>query len=156
MNLNTFFQLAVYICIVLLLFTLAVNFVNATGAFPITVDSGIETEGRDSPGLFENITGLAPGEIPGFPGGMDFIWAAMLSVTGIAAVAVAVLMHNTTPLGIWLFSSVFWVSYQGMYDVVNITGIFDTNPMASFFILGTVTIFFIWVAAIIGMFTGSG
>lgn len=147
-NLNTFFQVAVYICIALLLLTLAINFVNATGAFPIEVSTSVATEGQNTTNIFNDITGLT--------GGMEYIWLTVLSITGIGAIAVAVLMHSTTPIGVWLFSSVFWTSYGRMIGTINITGVFDVDPMASFLVMGTVSILFIWTAAIIGMFTGSG
>jgi len=147
MNLNTFFQVATYLCIILLLFTLAINFVNAMGIFPVDVKTGISTEG-DTPNIFSDITGL--------DGGMEYIWITILSVSGIGTIVVAILMHSTTPVGVWLFSSVFWTSYIRMIDVVNVTGVFDTDPLLSFLKIGTVAMLFLWVGAIIGMFTGSG
>ncbi len=106
MNLNTFFQTCIYICIGLIVFTLAINFVSATGVFD-PVSSGVPAD--DTSGTFEGFTG-------GFS--MDLMWITVLSIAGLASVAVAILMHSAIPVGVYIFSAVFWASYGNALGVL--------------------------------------
>ena len=150
-ELSTFLQISIYITIALVLFTLCVNFISALGVFQTTLETGISTTGS-SDNIFSQITGLS--------GGMEYVWSIILTLTGLAAVVVAVFTRQVTPIGIYLFSAVFWTSYNRCISVINVpigdgTMLFSTMPMSMFLVIATVGILFLWAAAIIGVLTGS-
>jgi len=80
---------------------------------------------------------------------MNDMWLAVLFGTGILGLFLAWAMHSAVPIGVWLFSSVFWSSYG------NALGVLDIVP-AEFRLIGTAVMLFIWVGAVAGMFSGSG
>jgi len=113
---------------------------------------GIVTTGG-SDNIFQELTGLS--------GGMEYVWGIVLTITGVMSVGAAILMHSATPIGAYIFSAVFWTSYNRCISVVNIpmgdgSLLFAAEPMASFLVIITVGILFLWSAAIVGIFTGSG
>lgn len=143
MNLNTFFQLCIYICIVVIVFTLAINFVNGIGVFE-PVKSGVPT-GTDTNNTFGGF--LQGGSISG----MDAMWGVVLTVGGLIAVAGAIAMHSAIPVGAYIFSGIFWTSYM---NALGVLGSFFIPP--EFQLIGTVMMFFFWCGAVAGMFSGSG
>jgi len=143
---SSFYQTCIYLCIVIIIFTLSINFINTLGIFK-DVDSGIETEG-DADNIFQ--------EISSFDGGFEYVWLTLLTASGIGALLVAKLTSSTNMIGIWLFSSVFWSSYAKCISVVNINSNGVAWIPADFLIIFTVGLLFLWAAAIIGMLTGSG
>ena len=154
---ESFFQLCVIFAFLLIIFTLAINFVNALGIYgDTTVDTGIDTSVSDvnsteferSNNIFAKISGLS--------GGSEYVWTTILSVSGIVSIAVAILMHSAVPVGVWIFSSVFWASYIRCISVINVNGIFTTAPLSGFLIIVTVGIIVIFMGALAGMFSGSG
>jgi len=145
---KSLFQICFLICMLLIIFTLIINFVVALGVFgDATLNTPVATEG-DEQDLFY--------EISGFSGGMGQVWFIVTAVGGILSVAAAILMRSTTPIGIYLFSEIFWTSYSKFIDTVNINNIFGGEPLGMLFLVITVGLLFIWVGALIGMLTGSG
>lgn len=154
---ETFFQLCVIFSFLLIIFTLSINFINAIGVFGDTsVETGIDTEVADvdadeyetSDNIFSKITHLS--------GGSEYIWTTIMGVAGIISIGVAILMHSAVPVGIWIFSSVFWTSYVHTLGVVNVNNIFSTSPMSGFLAIITVGMIVIYMGALAGMFSGSG
>ena len=139
---NTFFQTAIYICILIIILTLAINFINGLNLF-IDVESGVSVGDKPN-NVFQSITG--------FTGGFEYIWISLLTATGLGALVVAKLTQSTNMIGVWLFSGVFWTSYNKCISVVDVNGWIP----AEFLLIFTVAILFLWAAAIIGMLTGSG
>ena len=151
-ELNTFLQICIYISVALILFTLCVNFVSALDVFQTTVETGIVITGS-SDNIFSELTGL--------DGGMEFVWSIVLTITGVLSVGAAILMHSAIPIGAYLFSAVFWTSYNRCISVVNVPVsegvlLFSTEPLSLFLMIISVGILFLWGAAIVGIFTGSG
>jgi len=138
---NTFFQICIVIVITLILFNLAVAWVDTLNIYQTNVDTGIAT-GADQNETFQNIAGI----------NIDSIWTLVLTGTAIAGIALAWITRSTTIIGIVLFSLVFWASYWNTLSILNIG---DYIP-GGFILIGTAGMLFIWVGAIIGMLSGSG
>ena len=140
---NTFFRICVYFCIALMVFTLLLNFVAATGAFSYTPDDAGK-EITDTGTVLEDVTAL---EEPN----MDYLW--LLVVGGIGAgLVVGALTHSVVPAGIFVFGSIFWASFINVHGILSIGGFIPTDLLTIF----TVGVVFIFIAAIVGMLTGSG
>lgn len=155
MRINTFFQLCIFICICLIAFNLVFNFVNGLGAFeniPIGTPVGSntsETFGDASSGLMKGtpLKSAGGGSFSGF----GDIWDIVLTLGGIGAVVVAILMHSAVPVGAYIFSGVFWVSYGNSISVIS-----SMHIQPEFLMIGTVLMLFFWAGALAGMFSGSG
>jgi hypothetical protein len=154
---ETFFQISIIFSILLITFTLAINFVSALGVFgEIDFETGIDTESSLNNDDVSSISDEVFVQLSGFTGGMGQLWFSILTITGIGTIVVAILMHSAIPIGVWIFSAVFWSSYIRCINVINVGGIFTTNPMLQFLIILTVGLIFIWIGALAGMFGGSG
>ena len=140
---NTFFRTCVYLCFALLLFTLVFNMVDATNAFPTEGTIGPDISDEDS--ALSELTGLSDPN-------MNAIWVAVTTLAGLGALALAWLTHSITPIGLWLFGEVFWTSWIRTQSVLN----FGSYLPAEFILIFTVGMMFLFIAAIIGMLTGSG
>ena len=138
---NTFFRICIYYCLALLVFTLLFGLVNATGAFTI-VDEGLGIS--DTEGALGDLTTL------GTPN-MNYI--IVLIAGGLAAGLVAgVLTQSIVPVGISIFGSVFWASYINTYSILSVGSYIPGELL----LIITVCTILIFVAAIVGMLTGSG
>ena len=146
---ESFFQICIIFSILLITFSTSIIFINALDVFGSEVEAGIDIESGDtSDNVFTKITGLS--------GGAQYIWATIMTISGIIMIAVAILMHSAVPVGVWIFSSVFWTSYTGLIGVININGIFTEEPLLYFLLIFTVGLTFVWMGALAGMFSGSG
>jgi len=128
----------------MLAFSLIANFVESMGMFP-NVDSpgasGID-ETNDALGL----TTL---------GDDATMWTIFIGVTGltfIGAVALAFMTKSITPIGLHIFGAVFWASWINMLSILSYGGYIPGD----FLIVFTVGVMFVFIAAIVGMLTGSG
>jgi hypothetical protein len=143
---STFFQTCIYICILLIILTFAISFINELNLF-YDVNVGVETTNKPN-NFLEELTG--------FEGGMEYIWLALITSSGLGTLVVAKLTQSTNMIGVWLFTSIFWTSYNKCLSVINISyGSQEWIP-AEFLIMFTVALLFLWIAAVIGMLTGSG
>ena len=147
MNLNTFYQVCIYITVGMILFTLSFNFVAGLDVYDTTAEHGL-VPGDNTNETFMNLT-----ESPEFEGGMvlDNIWTFVLA-GGIGAIVVAGITRSPIILGVYIFSFVFWTSYGNTLSIINIGGYIP----AGFLLIGTVGMAFIFVGAIAGMLGGSG
>jgi len=139
----TFYRTCIYLCVVLIIFTLSINFVNALGVFS-SYDASPTEESLTTENALEQISGLS--------GGMEYIWGLAIGLGAGATMFLVYLSKQISPLGIYLFSSIFWTSWLKMNTVININGVIP----AELIMLFTVGAMFIFIAAIIGMLTGSG
>jgi len=139
--LNSFFRICVYICLLLIVFNLTWAFVHSLGAFPIG-EEGTSSERTSS--VIEIFTGLS--------GGMLGLWGLVTGLGIVGAIGIGALMHSTTPVGLFIFADVFWVSYNGTLQIMNI----GNYMPAEFLLIATVGITFLFIAAVVGMLTGSG
>ena len=65
---------------------------------------------------------------------------------------VAKMTQSTNMIGVWLFSSVFWTSYNNAISVIDV----NSWIPGDFLLMFTVAFLFLWVGAVIGILTGSG
>jgi len=147
---NTFFRMCVVICLGLLVFTLALSYVDSTGAFP-TGGSDLGQEIGDTGTSLEHTTDL---EEPN----MNWLWASIIVGVG-AGIALAAgsryigaNVNATVLAGLSVFSTVFWASFIKTHSILSI-GNFIPGAMLTIFSILTG---FVFIAAIIGMLTGSG
>ena len=139
----TFYQTAIYLCLALMIFSLAAAVVDATDAFD--TDSSIGTDVNSTSNALESLTGLSDPN-------MNAIWAAATALSGIGAIALAWITHSVTPVGIWIFGEVFWTS---LIRTLNILAM-GSYLSIEFIIMVQVIVIVLFIAAIIGMLTGSG
>ena len=149
MNLNTFFQVCIYMTVCMILFTLSVNFVSALGVFPTgDVEAGVNV-GDSTNETFMEFTKSTED-----PSGLSMtsIWTIVLTGAGIGTLVIAWITKSTVILGVYVFSVIFWVSYG---NALSILGLGNYIPL-DFLAIGTGGMIFIWVGAIAGMLSGSG
>jgi hypothetical protein len=139
--LSSFFRITVYICLALVCFNLALIFVDSLGVFPYTSASGKEITNTSS----------ALYDFAGFSGNMNYLWGLVLT-GGIVGGVIGFLTSSFIPIGISIFSTVFWATYIRTLGIISIGGYVP----GEFLIIFTVAIVFVFVAAIIGMITGAG
>ena len=139
---NTFFRICIYYCLALLVFTLLFNVINVTGAFDINVNEGLQITDTDS--ALGELTMLATPN-------MGFLIG--LIATGVAAgIVVGWITQSIVPVGIGIFGSVFWASYINTHSILSMGGYIPGEVL----LIITVCTALIFVAAIVGMMTGSG
>jgi len=126
----------------MLIFTLCVNFVSTTGFFDSSVEVGPDINETSGNQTMLNIAGYT----------VDTVWAALFSVALIGGIALAWITHSTAVIGVYFFSVIFWASYVNMWGVVNL----GNYVPPEFSTIAHASILFLWVGAIIGMFSGSG
>lgn len=143
-DLSNFFRICVYFCLVCIVFTLCVNFVSGLGIFP-TVSGGedVDLSTTDITGT-EIFDMLTP-----FDGGMQYIWLLFTSLTGITAFILARAFGTTTIIGVWLFGEIFWTSYANALGVLDVVSLINWE----FVVLFTSALCFVFIGAIISMFT---
>jgi len=139
---NTFFRICFFMCLALITFNMLFLFVESTGAFPYSDDKAIDIDDSNALSI---LTGL---DDPS----MNAIWAIATTGGAIGAITIAWITHSIAPIGIYLFSEIFWTSYIHTHNIVNVGGYVPESLIAVF----TVGILFVFIAAIIGMLTGSG
>lgn len=144
---NTFFRIAVYICLGLIVFNLMIGFMVATGAFPYTSSGG------------KNIgdTGEVLGDLTDYSSpGMDTLITIALAGAGVGAV-LGIITGSVVPIGIGIFSGVFWASFINTHGILSVqisSGVsLIPGELLTIFTICAVLIF---IAAIVGMLTGSG
>ena len=140
---NTFFRICIMICILLIVFNLTWSIVRGWQVFEGMSEE--EASNLDTQDWFLTFTGL--------DSGMAGLW---LLVTGVGLAAsgfMAWATHSTTPIGIFVFADIFWTSYNGTVNIINI-GNWATDT--GFILIVTIGMAVLFIAAIIGMLTGSG
>lgn len=131
-----------YITIVLLIFTLCINFVSVSGFFPIEAETGFDVNDTSVNATFFSLTGDTTTDL----------WLVVLTGMGAVGIVVAWITHSTAILAVYLFSAVFWISYINMLGVTNL----GNYVPGEFIFIGTAGLVFVWMGAIIGMLSGSG
>jgi len=152
-EMSSFYQICVYITLVMILFNLSVSAVNALGVF-YPVETGIEMS-DDADENFETLTNISSFSESSMTG-IQSLWILFTgsAVSLVAGFFLMWLTRSTTILGVALFSGVFWSSYFNMLSVVNVGGFL--TDLSMFILIGTVGMIFIFAAAVIGMLSGSG
>lgn len=140
---NTFFRLAVFFTFAMLFATIIGNLLFTTGAFTY-VDAAPGQQDINESNALSKLTGLS--------GGMESLWLIATTIAGITAVGISILVHSVVPIGIYVFGEVFWTSYIKLGGILS----FGNFIPADLLTLIGVGMIFLFVAAVIGMFTGSG
>lgn len=145
---ETFFQLCLYFVIGIIIFSMIFSVLVGFNVFSNeNINEGIDIDTSSKENAFADITGK------------DLQISLLLSVTsgtilGLATGgAVSWLTHTTSAIGVGLFTGVFWAAYLNMISILN-TGSFLSD--AGVLTIISVVVSMLFVAAIIGMFTGSG
>lgn len=139
---NTFFRMAVYLSFAMIVFNLVIAFIGTLGAFPV--------EGTPGTGTVAETNALST--FTGLTGGMEGAWLLVTTITGFGAIALAIAFRQMIPIGLHLFGLVFWTSFTKANSIFSTGGFIPGEFLAIFFI----GMMFLFIAAIIGMITGSG
>jgi len=140
--LNTFFRVCVFLILAMLMFSLSVTFIYNLGIFPMPGNPGIEDVNDEN--ILTRITRLK--------GGMEGVWLLFTTISGFGFIMLALLTQSMVPIGLYLFGAVFWTAYINVASILNVGGFIPGD----FLLLFTVGLVFIFIAAVIGMLTGSG
>lgn len=141
---NTLYRICIVICLGLLVFTLAVSYLEGTGAFGVSGSSG---KALGSTGdIISDVSSLDDSDA-----NMNYLW---LLVFGGAAAGLITgwLTQSVVPLGIGVFGSVFWASFINTHGILSYGGYVPSELLSIF----TIITVFVFIGACIGMLTGSG
>ena len=141
---NTFFRIAVMFAFGAILLNIGFGFIQGLGAFPLSEDDAVGMSGITSDNVLSQLTGL--------DAGMASVWLLITSMGAIGSVGLSVATHSVVPIGVFLFSEVFWTSWIRTQSIIGFGGYLP----ADFLLLITVGMIFLFIAAVIGMLTGSG
>jgi len=140
---DSFYQKCIYFTVIMFIFILLVNFISALDIF------GVMSMGP--------ATGSDPGNYLYETFGLDVsttdIWGVALGIVGLTGVATYLLTQSTTIVGITIFSVVFWTGFINMYGII---GSLFVGTLSLFLGIGFAVVLIIFIAAIIGMLSGSG
>lgn len=142
-DLSSFFQKCIYFTVIIFIFTLLVNFIIALNIFGV-VAIGPAT-GGDPSGYIEETFNIKLTTTD--------IWSIAFGAAAIGAIGIGFLTQSTTVVGVYLFSVVFWTGFLSMY---NSFGYLFVGTMSMFFGIGFAIVLIVFIAAIIGMLSGSG
>jgi len=145
---NTFFRSCVFIAIALIIFNVGMTFVMSLSVFPTVVtpaidDSVVPTDETD--------VGLTQVLFSSFTSGLSVGALFTMAITMGGAIGLTYLTRSLTPVAIAAFGTVFWVSYNAAFNTFIQFGI--PNELMA---IATVGMAFFFVAAVIGMASGSG
>jgi len=139
----SFFRTSAYLCYLIIIFCVLISFVVGLGYFGDSVAEAGDAEDN----IISSVTGLSDG--------MDTIWLAVTLGSGVAAVVMAFISHSMIPIGIYLFSVTFWTAYIKGWSMIESFNLIPSE-LAGFILAITVGITLLFIAAVIGMTTGSG
>ena len=140
---NTFFRISIYLCIMLLLITLSFSLINSFDAFGYTTEAGVEISSTDE--YLGELTTLDETD-------MNYIWGLFLGAGTVIGIGIGAVTHSIAPVGIGIFGGVFWGSLINTHVILS-TGNYIPPELMTIF---TICSGFIFVAALVGMTTGSG
>lgn len=145
---NTFFRVAIFFSIAMIVFNMVIGFVgsleNPAGdkVFPMRDTPGAVSADEES--ILSEVTGL---EEPN----MEALWIGIVGGGMAVALFLSWISHTLTPLGIHLFSTIFWTAWIKSNSILS--GGFIPQEFLNIFFVGMI---FLFIAAVIGMITGSG
>jgi len=126
----------------MIIFTLAVSFVQGLGAFPYQTPIGQQNISEEN----------AVTQLTGLTGGLNEAWLYASFLGAGLAILASILVKSFVPVGIYLFGLVFWTAYIRTFTIFSVG---DYIPY-SFLVIFSIGMIFIFMAAVIGMLTGSG
>jgi len=133
------FKTAIYITFALLFFSLSINFVLSTNAFPVQM----QTEQYNTKNVLQKLTLLKEPS-------MAYVFGIASTLSLVASLAVCAITRTIVPLGIYVFGQVFWTSWIRMQNILSLGGYIPT----SFLTMISIGAIFVFIAAIIGILTG--
>jgi len=140
---NSFFRIAVMICMLLLVFTMVANFIQGLNAFPVEGSPGVDVSSTDN--ALSSLTGL---DNPN----MNYVFLGVTSLALLGTIALAYFTRSMIPIGLFFFGEVFWTSWIRFTSVFSYGGYIPGD----FILIFTVGVMFIFIAAVIGLLTGGG
>jgi hypothetical protein len=147
---NTYTSFCIAGCLFMIFVSMAIGFVNLSGAFPTTLSTNPNTG---------NITNMTNGGYVGSPSKLDMgtIWLVGMGSSIGAALAIGILMKSTNMLAVSLFGGVFWSSWLNILGVVYVGGFDFMSSPGYIALIGMLTVgmTFMFIGAIIGMLSGS-
>lgn len=141
MEWSTLYRGCFWFCVAITVITLSISFVSGTEIFGEHIEMGIDTSGNSTT-VFTQLSGLT--------GGLEYMWGLAVGVGLAITSVIAYATHSTTPIGIYLFATIFWTSYSRGISIVQ-----EYIP-DDFLLIGTVAMLFLFTGAVIGMLSGSG
>jgi hypothetical protein len=147
MEMNNFFGICVIFTVSLMVFCLCVNVFVGFQIFGNAGVFGPDISGNSSQ-MFTNFT-----KNPDFPVGMTMgmIWGLVLTSAAAVGLVLAWIMQDASILGVFIFSGVFWSSFINAMVILGAMAFIPVVLIGLF----TVPVLFIFVAAVIGMLSGS-
>lgn len=142
-DLTSLFQKCTYFTILMFIFILLVNFIIALNIFGV-VAIGPATGG--DPGAYADT-------MFHIPISTTDLWGIAFGAAALGAIGIGFLTQSTTVVGVYLFSVVFWTGFINMY---NSFGYLFVGTMSMFFGIGFAVVLIVFIAAVIGMLSGSG
>jgi len=139
---KNFFQAAVYLTFIMFIFGALASFIASTGAFPFTEDMGIGVTSESD--FLTKFTGLSDPTMQG-------LFIGVTGLTFIGAVALAMATRSVTPIGLHIFGAVFWSCWVKVSVILSYGG-YIPDGFVSIILIGVT---FVFVAAIVGILTGS-
>ena len=133
--------LLIYTTIGLLIFTLAINFVDSLGVFPISLSTGMQI--TNSSNAIAVVTGNTDYTI-------NNLWAIGTTLGASLAIGTAILMKSATPIALYIFATVFWTSYLRALSIITFGGYIPSQFITMF----TVGVVFLFVGAFISILAG--
>jgi len=140
---STFFRIAVYLSFAMIVFNLVLAFIGSLNAFPVSGDIGTGTIGESN--ALTRLTGLT--------GGMEGVWLVVTSLLGLASAALAIATRSIVPIGLYIFGEVFWTAWIRSNIILSSTTLQIPGEFLGIFFI---CMMFLFIAAVIGMLTGSG
>jgi len=138
---NTFFRICVFICFSLIIFNFVFALIDGLGAFPYESSASV----YDESDIIGQITGLTDPN-------MNAIWLGVTTLSFLGVVVLAAATHSVIPIGLHLFGTIFWTSWIHTQSIFSDVGYLSSDLIAVF----TIGVMFVFIAAIIGILTGSG
>lgn len=144
-KMNTLFRIVFHITILLIVFNLSLSLITSiSGTVFSDIDDPTVVEGNSAIGIFEKLTGLE-----GFSLG---VWGFITGIAGIGVGILSVITKSYTLIGIYLFTTAFWTSYNGAISIINM----NSWLPGGFILIISVVMLLLFVGAIIGLTTGNG
>lgn len=159
MRTDSLYQISIYFCIIMLIFSLSVSFVSAAGFYQTNVTSGPQL-GDKSEEIVGNATKTnrsvsqkTEEEGLDLPSKLTFgnLWPPLLFGGGLSVIGVAWITRSPRVIGAFAFGLVFWSAYLNMNSIINIGGYMPGFGFTAIFHSGISLMF---IGAMIGIFTG--
>ena len=136
----SFFKIAIYLAICMIVFNLVIGYVSSLGVFPVETIPGT--------GVVEESDALSV--FTGLKGDVADLWLKVTTVFAIPAIGLAILTRSWIPVGLYGFSVVFWTAYTKSNSILSVGGHVPSDFLGIFFIV----MMFIYLAATISILTG--